>query len=160
MVHRQWGRAVLAFITVFAASPALACRMAEPLDPTHVKYADVVVVGSIANYRLVLDQHARKAHRNWALSQTGFVTDYARFDVIVETALLGQASGKISAILDDLFFAEPTAMGEGRYVIALRRVTPNQPLRVLQGACAPVFVFPVASAEAAAMRKALRSRPN
>jgi hypothetical protein len=168
--------------------PALACRIPVPLELRDVQYADVVVVGRIANYRIVRDEAAREQRRKLLASspdmppelrkilagQQGFLTDYARFDVIVDKVLSGKAPKTLSVTWDNSTFAEPEAMPPGPYVLALRHpgsrappprgpsatFVPNREpgtLTVLQAPCAPAFIFETASGEAATLRKALTS---
>jgi len=153
------------------ASPAQACRMAARLVPEDVRYADVVVVGQISKYEHVLDQKWREqlkkrdpdAYAKWS---SGFITDYVRFTIKVDKVLSGKAPKTLTVTWDASTFGEPTDMMPGPYVIALRRPgSPAGPLRgpsatilpnlepdsltVLNPPCAPGFIFPVASPEAA-----------
>jgi hypothetical protein len=54
-----------------AGSPAAACAIAMPLKPTDVKYADVVVVGRLSNYRIVLDEKARQDRKTFLARLAG-----------------------------------------------------------------------------------------
>jgi hypothetical protein len=166
------------------AAPANACRMYVPLNVTDVQYASTVVIGRVSNYRIVLDADARK-RRDAALadnpgmrsdvrqrleSQTSFLSDYARFDVIVDQLLVGTAPKVVSVTWNNSTFGEPESMPPGPYLIALRAPgsavpplrgpsatilsTPEPALpTLLQAPCSSAFIFPVASDEAVAVRK-------
>jgi hypothetical protein len=166
---------------VVASEPALACRIPAQLELKYVKYADLVVAGRIANYKIVLDQEARRERRKMLArspnmspelrkaleGQTNFLSDYARFDVIVDRVLFGIAPKAISVTWDNSTFSEPTAIAPGRYLVALRNPSatelPNgEPgtLTVLQAPCAPAFIFGSDSAQATALRKVLGAGSN
>lgn len=114
--------------------PALACAIPAELDLRDVQYADTVVVGRIENYRIVLDEAVREERRKWLAeskdmppklrdiltNQKGFLTDYARFDVIVDEALSGKPQESFSATWDNSTFGEPEKLGPGPFLIALR----------------------------------------
>lgn len=153
------------------ALPAQACRVAAWLVPEDVKYADVVVVGQISKYEHVLDQkwreHLKKRNPDaYAKGPSGFMSDYVRFTIKVDKVLSGKAPKTLTVTWDASTFEEPTDMMAGPYVIALRRPgSPSGPLRgpsatilpnpepetltVLNPPCAPGFILPVASPEAA-----------
>lgn len=139
--------------------PAHACAAGlSPLDLNDVKYADVVVVGSVSNYKVIRDR------------------GHARFDLIVSRALLGRPTRTMHVTWDNSTFGEPTSMA-GDYVVALRKPRSNlhplpgsrdavlenpEPERfsVLQAPCSPAFLFEIHSDQAAALRKKLRSHPD
>jgi hypothetical protein len=103
------------------------------------------------------------------------LTDYARFDVVVNEVLLGEASTVLSVTWHNLTYGEPETMPAGPYLIAIRdphsdpaftgtRVdglvqSPDQrsPV-VLQTICSEPFIFSVSSERARAIRDALRER--
>lgn len=184
----QWRWDIAAFSLAFAAlsEPAFACRVAAPLDLNDVRYADVVVMGRIANYRIVLDQQARQERkkmlarsphmapelRNSLQNQATFLSDYARFDVVVDRVLTGVAPKIVTVTWNNSTFAEPQAMSPGQYLVALRNPSSTSPplrgpsatvlanrepgiLTVLQAPCAPAFIFESASASAVGLRRIL-----
>jgi hypothetical protein len=116
------------------AGPAQACFSSPPINFDDVRNADVVVIGRIANYRIVRDQAARRDRRRMLAnspdmpaderrrmaSQTEFLTDHARFDIRVEQTLVGRAGRVITVNWDNATFGEPRSMPSGPYLIALR----------------------------------------
>jgi hypothetical protein len=163
-----------------------ACMMSVPQKLEDIRYADVVVVGRIANYRIIRDE----AFRKWMLKspnlspdllkmyrdpKKSLMTDYAHFDINVEEVLFGRAPARLSATWDNSTFPEPLQMKPGRYLIALRRpnaaspplrgpsatITPNpdaKTLTLLQAPCASAFLFEAGSGEARAIREILAAR--
>lgn len=165
-------RLVAAAIAAIAtcASPAQACMGGAALDPRDVAYADLVVIGRISGYRIVASDGDRRG-----IPAGSWMPDYARFEVIVDEVLKGEAPGRIIATWDNSTFEEPKTMPPGRYLIALRRAgSAIPPLRgpsatvlpspepaamaVLQAPCAPAFIFAENSREAGAVRTALGRR--
>ena len=104
------------------------------------------------------------------------VHDYARFDVVVDEALLGNVGGTVPVTWDNSTFPEPQSMPSGPFLIALRYPGSGGPplrgpsafispyrepvsLTVLQAPCAVPFIFERASEDAAAIRRILERRP-
>src|SRR5687767_519913 len=98
-----------------------------------VRFADVVVVGRIANYRIVLDQEIRGQRRQSLAkpnlspylrrlyeTQTSFLSDYARFDILVDEVLVGRAGRRLTVTWNNSTFSEPASMAAGPFLIALR----------------------------------------
>lgn len=168
---RWFCSAVALALATLSALPAGACRVHVPINLGDVHYASTVVVGRISNYRIVLDPKAREARarilanspdmsrevRQMLESQTAFLSDYARFDVIVDDVLFGTAPGVVSVTWQNSTFGEPASMAPGPYLIALRApgsVAPDPTLpTLLQAPCSSPFLFPVASEEAVAVRR-------
>jgi len=151
-----------------------------------VRYADVVVIGRIANYRIVRDE----AFRKWILKspnlsadqrkmyqdpKMSLLPDYARFDIDVEEVLAGRAPARLAATWDNSTFGEPDRMKPGRYLIALRRPSSASPplrgpsatvmpspdpkiLTLLQAPCSSAFLYEAGSEEARAIREILAAR--
>lgn len=171
---------------MLAAKPVIACRMNAGLVPSDIKYADVVVIGEIVNYEVVQDQAVRKRRKEmledypdksskyWLLMsrQKKFLSDYARFKIFVDEALVGQPPNIISATWDNSTFGEPETMKEGPYLIGLRKPGSKIPplrgpsatilpspephsLAVLQAPCARAFILEATSVEAETVRKIL-----
>ena len=189
-MQRRWTTLALILAAAAVSKPALACQFPIDRDPKSVKYADVVVIGRISNYRIVLDQGAREARKKMLSdpsispklrkllgNTTSFVSDYARFDLIVDGVLRGRAPKKISATWNNSTFGEPPSIPSGSYLVALlnkssRSPTPRTPnvtrlasveaesWQVLQAPCSSPFIIQSASAEATALRKILRAQPN
>jgi hypothetical protein len=196
---RSVSAAALAFAMLAGAGPAQACMVDAPIDLEDVQYADVVVVGRISNYAIVPDLEARRDRQRmlaevrdlpadvrrelgmdleWEQDlqrQTGFMTDYARFDIIVEEVLAGTAGRSHTVSWDNSTFGEPESMPPGPFLIALRdprsslpplrgpsaTITPNREpgsLTVLQAPCADAFIFERASEQATAVRSILERR--
>ncbi|HEU0043290.1 hypothetical protein [Sphingomonas sp.] len=177
---------LVAITLALAAAPAHACPMYLPQQLADVRYAQTVVVGRITDYRLVLDPGARRRWREHVALQrrrdpnyvdtikpSGFITDYARFTIIVDALLSGRAGRRIDVTWDASTFSEPEQMAPGQYLIALRDPRGSlPPLRgpsgyvapgpgpkaptVLQAPCSGAFIFPAGSADAARVRALLR----
>ena len=181
---------VVSFLVVSWANPANACKMHAPTHLDDIKYADVVVVGKIVNYEIVLDRAARKRRIEglgrtadkssgyWELMSKlkgGFMSDYARFKVLVDEVLVGQPPKVITVTWDNSTFSEPETMGVGPYLIGLREPGSKSPplrgpsatilpspepnsLTVLQAPCASAFIMKATSAEAKAIREILSTQ--
>jgi hypothetical protein len=151
---------MVAALTV--SEPVHACIVQAELEPNDVKYADVVVVGRISNYRIVRDQdyrdkgiaYARKklaeagltpAERKYHEDQLtflgdpegGLLGDYVRFDVQIDETLVGKAEGVIAVTWDNSTFGEPDSMSAGPFLIALRQ--PDSKLPPLRGPSATIL---------------------
>lgn len=185
--HSGWGNSMrdlvtavsIGFSALFGAFPAQSCAMLARMNFNDVKYADVVVIGKIANYAMVLDEAARRRHRDMiemtppssklrAMLEShrgGFISDYARFDILVDEVLVGKAPEILKVTWDNSTFGEPETLDPGPFIIALRRAnSPMPPLRgpsatilptpdpatltVLQAPCSGAFLFPFPSNQA------------
>lgn len=180
-----WSVLELMLGTMLATTSAHACAMLAEMDLRDIKYANVVVVGQIANYEIVLDPVIRQRYRdmiagNPKLRETlgspkSFTTDYARFDIVVGEVLRGKAPDRITVTWDNSTFGEPDEMGPGPFLIALRdpnsampplrgpsaTIMPNPApatLTVLQAPCAGPFMFEASSKEAGLVRRMLGNR--
>jgi hypothetical protein len=170
--------ALLALASI--ATPTQACMGVAPLAAEDIKDADVVVIGRIANYTIVLDQEMRarmKAiaddpdtppeQRAFFAADRGFLGDYARFDILVDEILVGRAQATLTVAWDNSTYSEPESMPPGPFLIALRdpgshelgsqgsgiTIGPNpEPglLTILQWPCSEAFILAVDSAEARA----------
>jgi len=175
---------VAAITAALATVPARACETDAELNLNDVKLADVVVIGRVANYRIVLDQDFRKkmlASPNLSpdirrIYETGSImSDYARFDVQVDEVLFGKAPEVLAATWDNSTFSEPEQMGPGPFLIAMRDPSSKMPplrapsatilpdpergtLTVLQAPCSSPFIFEPDGEEAKAIRQKLRVR--
>lgn len=184
-MKRHW--LIAAMLLGFAASePARACRMHAGIDLKDVRYADLVLVGRIANYRIIRDEEFRRKMlssprlpadlRRIYESGESLLPDYARFDIEVDEVLVGRAPKRVSATWDNSTFGEPEKMNAGPFLIALRRpnsampplrgpsatILPNREphsLTVLQAPCASPFIFESGSDRARAVRQILNARP-
>jgi hypothetical protein len=175
--------------TAFAAGVANACIIQVRTQLTDVQYADVVVVGRIVNYHLVLDQKWRDRERQqffksgkWLNPKeyfnrpSGYITDYARFDIQVDEVLKGKAAKTLTATWDASTFGEPEQMPPGPYLIALRLAgSKAPPMRapsatifpdpepgtptVVHPPCASAFIFDSKSQEATNVRLILQGKP-
>jgi hypothetical protein len=111
----------IAFVALTSAgSAAQACMGKAPAALEDIKDADVVVIGRIANYTIVLDQEMRarmKAladdpdtppeQRAFFARDRGFLGDYAKFDVLVDEVLMGSAPKTLPVAWDNSTFSEP-----------------------------------------------------
>lgn len=110
--------------------------MQAAIDLHDVEFADVVIIGRISSYEVVLDPVVRERHqktlarfpdmRKTLGDITGFLTDYARFDVLVDEVLRGAAPENLTVSWDNSTFSEPKDMPPGPFLIALRE--PFSPL--------------------------------
>ncbi|MFM9978821.1 MAG: hypothetical protein ACKVOP_12360, partial [Sphingomonadaceae bacterium] len=138
------------------------------------------VIGSITNYRVTYDpkERAKWCRINGISSakkcaRQNYMSDYARFDIIVDKVLRGPVAKRLTVTWDNSTFGEPEKMAPGPYVIALRRSGKAQPplrgpsatvfptpqpnlFTVLQAPCAPPFILQRNSPEAIAVRRLLR----
>jgi hypothetical protein len=174
----------IAFVALTSAgSAAQACMGKAPAALEDIKRADVVVIGRIANYTIVLDQEMRarmKAladdpdtppeQRAFFARDRGFLGDYAKFDVLVDEVLMGSAPKTLLVVWDNSTFSEPESMPSGPFLMALRdprpalssglvtiRVSPEpNTLTLLQAPCADAFIFETTSEEARAALSILR----
>jgi len=184
-------RSIVLFLALAAAAgPVHACMSDAPLDLRDVRFADTVVVGRIANYRIVPDPVFRREHREWLAEYNKkypenqvefdeterFMSDYARFDVLIDEVLLGEAGASIVVTWDNSTFEEPESMSPGPYLIALRRPGAAAPplrgisatilpdpepgaLAVLQAPCSDAFIFEKTSDRADRLRKIIARGP-
>ena len=177
--------ALLNIGALIAASSASACPWLERLELNDVSYADVVVVGRVTNYTLVLDPEARQRRQKLLTKTTGklheilknqssFMSDYARFDLVVEEVLHGTAPATLTVTWDNSSFGEPKTIAPGPYLIALRKAdSPRPPMRggaatilptpdpasmtVLQAPCSGPFLFESPSDHADRVRQILKT---
>lgn len=181
--------ALVTLPVMLAAEPASACRMMAKLELDDIKYASVVVIGRIVDYEIVPDWAARRKRLPYLIQaglswedlkyewkvlwgQKGLMSDYARFRVLVDEVLVGQAPKGIAVTWDNSTFPEPENMKEGLYLIGLRKPSSRIPplrgpsattlpsrepelLTVLQAPCAPAFILEATSTEAKAIREML-----
>ena len=182
---------MISLINILAAQHASACMMMADLRLGDLEYASVVVVGRITNYEIVRDMEFRKRYKEgleratdktseyWkreyarATSQSeSFLSDYARFNILVDEVLVGQPPKIITVTWNNSTFGEPENMKDGSYLIALREPGSKTPplrgpsatvlpakepesLTVLQAPCASAFIFEATSSEAKSVRDIL-----
>lgn len=178
--------AALVLAMAAASAPAQACMISAPLALENITHADLVVSGQIVNYKIVLDQEVRRERKKMLArssgmspetrkslkAQTDFMSDYATFDVVVDTVLVGKAAKVLTVTWDNSTFGEPETMASGRYLVALRDPSSKTPplqgpsatflpnkkpelLTVLQAPCAPAFIFREGDSKAKEVRKLL-----
>jgi hypothetical protein len=162
----------LAFCFLLASPQAHACMMIARLEPGDIKYADVVVVGRITDYEVVLDPEIRRQQKEAVAPNRRFLSDYARFRILVDEVLVGKPPKILFATWDNSTFGEPSRMEEGPFLIGLRdphskspplrgpsaTIMPNQEpqtLTVLQAPCAGPFIFEATGDMAKAIREIL-----
>lgn len=177
---------VISTAIILAAKPASACLIATDLKLDDIKYASVVVIGRIIDYKIILARAVRKERKDMLKRSTNkstedwksmseqkhFLSDYARFSVLVDEVLVGQPTNVISVTWDNSTFGEPEKMKDGPYLIGLREPGSMSPplrgpsatilpspepksLTVLQAPCAPAFILEATSAKAKAIREML-----
>lgn len=186
---------IVGLSTMSVAGSAIACLEMADRELDDIKYANIVVIGRVVNYSIVRDEAFRKRYIEgfkrsadksspyWAedyaraTSKTErFLSDYARFTVLVDEVLVGKPSKSITVTWDNSTFGEPEAMKEGPYLIALRVPASSSPplrgpsatvlpsleqssLTVLQAPCAPAFILDASSAEVKTIRDMLTRPP-
>jgi hypothetical protein len=171
------------FALVLAASePAFACIVHSPIKLEDVRYADLVVVGRIHNYQVVRDEAFRQrmlgdpnlpaSLRKIYEGSNSLLSDYARFDIVVDDVLRGSASDRISVTWDNSTFGEPETLPAGPFLVALRMSssaspplrgpsatilpTPDSSLHtLLQAPCSSPFLFEIGSDAANDVRRVL-----
>lgn len=183
-MSKFWFVAILLLASTLTSRSASGCFIDAQIDIHDVQYSDVVVIGKIANYKIVLDPVARQSYKksfgnspDLAKRLTGsFISDYARFDISVDEVLRGKASKTLNVTWDNSTFGEPQDMSPGPFLIALRQAnSPIPPLRgpsatylpnpdpsvltVLQAPCAPPLIFESQSMETGLIRRVLSANP-
>jgi hypothetical protein len=170
-------------LLALASAPAQACMGMAPAALEDIQRADVVVIGRIAKYTIVLDQEMRarmkaladdpdmpSEQRAFFAADRGFLGDYAKFDVLVDEVMIGSAPKTLSVAWDNSTYSEPESMPSGPFLMALRdprarlssgqvtiRVSPEpNTLTLLQAPCSDAFIFETTSEEARAALRILR----
>lgn len=122
--------------TAFAATPAQACAVHEPLNLRSALSADLVVVGRIGNYR------ADRAGNE-------------QFDVTVAEVLRGRAGRNVTVRYSGRMLGPPSALPRRPVLLALR--SENGAHGILWHICSNPFMLPATSAQALETRRLLRS---
>jgi hypothetical protein len=164
-----------------------ACRMYVQPTLEDIRFADLVVVGRVSDYRIIRDEEFRRRmlatphlsvdlRRRYEDPRQGLISDYARFDVQVEEVLVGRATSRLLSVTwDNSTFAEPDRMGPGPYLIALRRADSAPPplrgpsptigpspeprlMTLLQAPCSDPFIYEIGSEQARSLRRILETR--
>lgn len=175
----MWDRVIPAsFVAMaFAGAPAHACIRLIPVELDDIEYADVVVVGRIDNYKVVLDPIARERFANSleispeSMGKPIFISDYSTFEVLVDDVLIGKVPQTLTVTWHGSMFSIPETMPSGPFLIALRDPSSRMPplrssgtilrdaesdhLAVLQAPCSSAFIFTAESKEADAIRQML-----
>ena len=172
---------------VMSTSSAQACFVSADLNVSDISFADVVVLGTVANYEIVRDvafrekklsnpdlpEHLREMYSDPNRSILG---DYARFEVLVDETPVGNVPQRFIATWDKSTFGEPTSLPNQQFLMAFRYAgSPKPPLRgpsatillnpepdaltILQAPCAPPFLFRIPSEAAKSVRKILEKQP-
>jgi hypothetical protein len=175
MRHRFYFVPLIMALAVSAGSSS-ACRVMRPFDPTDVKRADTVVIGRISHYRIVLDRKVRARRKaelarptgmspEWRRSlveQKHFETDTARFDIQVDTVLVGQPVRTLTATMGADVFGDAGRVPAGPILIALKAPehrpanSASAEYTVLAPVCSGAFIFEAGSPEAEKARQVLR----
>ncbi|GAB5352199.1 hypothetical protein TMRH483_00782 [Qipengyuania sp. 483] len=188
MRYSKWkllGWMAVAVATTSSGS-AQACRISVSPAFEDIGYADVVVIGRIANYRIVRDEVFRKrmlaapglapeTRRIYEDPTQRLLSDYARFDIQVDEVLMGPVQGNLSVTWDNSTFGEPDQIAPGRYLIALRRASSAAPplrgpsatvlpdpdpraLTLLQAPCSAAFIYEAESEDARTIQSILNAQ--
>ena len=150
--------------------PAQACMTMALFEPRDVNVADVVVVGTVSQYRLAWTEAARKSHTNLLADPAvpedmkarmrETKGDYAKFEVHVQKVLKGTAPKVFTVTWQNSTFRLPKQLEQSRYLIAARRTETRLPplrgpsgvvfpdpepgvLAILQAPCSSAFILPL-----------------
>lgn len=116
---------------LFVAPPASTCKSRVALELGDIQCASVVIVGRTKNYEIV--QSTDKRSNSWRSKSRSkrILSDYARFEVVVDAVLAGHPPQRIPVTWDNSTFGEHEAMKALPYLIALREPgSKTPPLRV------------------------------
>ena len=172
--RRSFLAVVVSLSILFVTLPASACRARAAIELSDIQYASVVVVGRIENYEIVQPTDARSNFWRSKSKSKRVLSDYSRFDVVVDEVLAGHPPQVIPVTWDNSTFGEPDAMKAVQYLIGLREPGSKSPplrgpsattlptpepdsLTVLQAPCAPAFILEATSDEARTIRDALKA---
>lgn len=167
--RRSFLAVVASLSCLFVALPASACRAHASLELSDIQYASVVVVGRIQNYEIVQATDERSKFWRARSKSKKILSDYARFEVVVDEVLSGHPPQVIPVTWDNSTFGEPEAMKAVPYLIGLREPGSKAPplrgpsattlptpepesLTVLQAPCGQAFILETTSAEAQGIR--------
>lgn len=158
--------ALAAGLAIATAGPAVACRVNQPLNLNDVTQVDLVVVGTISDYEIVLDQQAREERRRQLADnpdmpaalrqalerQDSYLSDYARFTITVDEVLVGDAPRTLVVALESGASGQPP----GPRLFALSagsRGRTDTLWTVWQRPCAPPFMIEADSPDALTVRR-------
>jgi hypothetical protein len=127
--------AAFILVAAFAAAPAQACAVHEPLNLRSALSADLVVTGRIGNYRMEQGGHER-------------------FDVAVADVLRGRARRSVTVRYSGQMLGPARSLPRGPVLIALRRE--GGAYAILSHICSDPFLLPAGSAQAVETRRLLR----
>src|SRR4051812_10970272 len=107
----HWMAVAAAASSAALSGSAHACRTFVAPTFEDVRYADVVVIGRINNYRIIRDEAFRKRmlkspylsaemRKKYQDPKESLLPDYARFDIDVEEVLAGRAPARLTATWD------------------------------------------------------------
>lgn len=174
---------VVALVSICFCKSVYACMKLPIFNAKMVKHADLVVVGRIINYEIIVEPKTSEKRQAFLEKHSRFkkifkefpwgLPSYARFEIVVEKFLLGQAKNKIIVNWKNSTFGEPKSMPADKYLIALRssksKKTRNpglnaqelstlspQVFTVLQGSCSTAFIFDNTSKHASDVRQILK----
>lgn len=129
--------AAIALVTAFAAAPAQACAVHQPLDLRSALSADLVVTGRIGNYRVEPGGNER-------------------FDVTVAEVLRGRAGRRVTVRYSGRMLGPPRSLPRRPVLIALR--AEGGAYAILWHICSDPFLLDARSASAVATRRLLTGR--
>lgn len=174
-------------VMLSAVQSASGCRMRMERQLEFIDRADIVVSGEIANYEIVLDPNIRETNeqrlaepnvpletREMIETSSYYLSDYARFDVLVQEAIVGAPPTELSVVWNNSTYGEPMSMPSGPYLLALKKrpeidpvaaAASRQPImsdpasfEVLQQDCRSAFILNEGSPEAEAARMHLQAK--
>ena len=128
--------------------PTYASRHTSHFEIEDIKYADLIVIGRVSNYRIIRDLEFRKsmlANPNLASGlrlhyenpNTSLLSDYAVFNVEISEIIKGAAPNKIAVTWENSTFSDPALLESGPYLIALR--DPQSTIPPLWGSSATIW---------------------
>ena len=193
LVQRRWFLAVAVVGSLLSRGSADACftRASRDLndasrDLNDVKYADVVLIGRVRNYKIVRDEEFRKRMlanpkfssdlRAYYEGHNTVISDYGQLEIEVSEVLAGKTPTRVSVTWSNSTFGNPEAMASGPYLMALCKARSKVPplrgpsatvlpdpepesLIVLQAPCAAPFIFDPTSDGARIVRAILAGQP-
>lgn len=117
------------------SSSATACQFSSVLKAEQVNSADVVVIGRVTNYQVIRDEKSRAERREYLRTAKGlsrenrdllsnqkdYITDYARFTLLVSEVLRGEVPKAITVTWDASTFSEPSTFPSDLRIVGLMK---------------------------------------
>lgn len=153
---------------ILACAPAYACRYHKPIEIDDLRYADLILVGRISNFRTV------SPDREPGLKTAYPRVPFAEFEISAEEVLFGTAPERVIVTSYPLAGAQADQVSAGPFLFALREPLSEFPPRNITGRealfypnavdgsftilgqrCSSVFMFEPRSNEAESVRRFL-----